>query len=198
MPSEPDDQIAPRVPTPEEDYEHFVRDPLQWRLKAQTLFRASCVLFDTFTNSPLWHQEETINSDDWAIVDAELFQPAAMLAGLSIELFLKSIIVAKDPSRLDPKRGLNDWAQGPKRDAHNLVALAKEAGLSDALDTEILKILTDFSIWKGRYPSSIGGTPYYGHSADFENFGGTFWFDAFDRYKKLYETVRQAASKTAK
>lgn len=62
-----------------------------------------------------------------------------MLMGMSFELLFKAIAIKKEITL---------------RHSHNLIILAKEAGINLSNDEkELLKVLTEYIIWAGKYPT---------------------------------------------
>jgi hypothetical protein len=122
-------------------------------------------------------------------VNLEMFMPAAMLAGFALEVTIKAIFVAKYPDRITPGMKSKVWTNGATNNAHDLIALAQAAEI-DPIDPELLQMLTKFSTWKGRYPSSVQGIPMYGMASEHENFSGTFWREFPSRLEKVYFGIR--------
>jgi hypothetical protein len=67
--------------------------------------------------------------------------PALMLAAYSVELMLKALIIKRDP-------------KSSHIEHHGLVSLAIAAGMQGRLDEGVLEKLTEYSTWRGRYPTS--------------------------------------------
>jgi hypothetical protein len=177
----------------EQDFDYFVRNPSKWLMKGQTLFIAADSLSRTWENAfqRLNTIEGSVPAKEGAklIAELELFQPAAMLAGFSLEVTIKAAIVHMNPELIKPRMSQFEWTGTRGTSAHDLVALKSNARLQFD-DTELLDTLTKFSIWKGRYPSSMEGRPYYGMQTDFENFAGTHWMDIFHRFRIGYFHLR--------
>ena len=178
--------------SPEKDFDYFVRSPVQWTQKAQTLWLAAQELFRQFEESfGALGRLDGVPMEEAApvLAKAEFYQPAAMLAGFSLEVLIKANIVALYPDRLQPGMSVKDWTGGKPINGHDLTALSEAADLEVA-DHELLSVLTKFSVWKGRYPSSMGGTPMYGSQTEFENFASTHWIDLSKRYNAEFLSFR--------
>jgi hypothetical protein len=183
--------------TQEKDFDYFVRDPSRWLLKGQTLFIAANSLSRTWEEA--FQRLDTIEGSLPAtevvklIPELDLFQPAAMLAGFSLEVTIKAAIVRNNSHLIRPRMSQFEWTGIRGTSAHDLVALKSKAKIQFD-DMELLDTLTKFSIWKGRYPSSMEGVPYYGMQSEFENFGGTLWIDIFHRFRIGYKQLRDQVS----
>lgn len=185
----------PEIRTPEDDFRYFVQDPTQWLSKGQTLYRGAMHLFERFKEAfETLDKLDGVSIDETAAVfaDQQLFESAGMLAGFSLEVTIKAAIVANHPDRI--KRGMRgtDWMEEKRASGHDLMALARAAEI-DPIDTDLLEILTKFSIWKGRYPSNLQGTPMYGMQVETENFGGNYWVELIDRFERAYQGIRAQA-----
>lgn len=78
---------------------------------------------------------------------------AVMLGGIAVENCLKGIIVARCPEAIQPDRRRPDKMFNWGRRPHDLEPLARSAGIAlSPEDRETLAVLTDFSLWAGRYP----------------------------------------------
>ncbi len=181
-----------KLPTPEEDFDHFVRNPTQWFMKAQTLKFAALDLFERFGTA--FKEMDHLDGVPMDVagpifVRLEYYQPAGLLAGFALEVLIKANIVALFPGRLKIGMRRNDWADGRPINPHDLLALSKEAQI-EVDDEEILSILTKFSTWKGRYPSSMNGTPMYGIQSEFENLCSTEWVNLAKRFELEYNAIR--------
>ena len=180
------------LPTPEEDFEYFVKSPIQWLGKGQNLYRAATHLFERYKEATeATPTLDGVKLDDAIpfIVDQRFFEPAGLLAGFSIEVTIKAAIVAKFPERIKPGMKGSDWFGEAKGNGHDLKALAGAAGL-DVVDEGLLEMLTEFSIWKGRYPSNLEGTPMYGMQTKIENLAGTHWLGLIGRFERTYYGIR--------
>jgi len=188
------------LPTIEDDFDYFVRAPLQWLIKGQTLRRAAAKLFERYQEAYSSLDEldgAPIDEAATVMADLELYQPPAMLAGFSLEVTIKALIVAKHPDRIQPGMKGKDWTAGKTNNGHDLVALARSAGI-DTVDADFLNLLTQFSIWKGRYPSTLEGTPMYGRQSLLEHFPGTHWVVLIDQFEQAYSTIHDQAQAAVK
>lgn len=184
-----------RLPTPEEDFRYFVKSPAQWLMKGQTLYGAATHLFERYKEvRASFDTLDGVPMDEAAatLVDLEFFEPAGMLAGFSLEVTIKAAIVAKYPDRITPNMRGTDWTKERGVNGHDLKGLARAAEI-DPVDVDLLEMLTKFSIWKGRYPSNLQGTPMYGMQSELVNFGGTHWLELFDRFERAYQSIRAQA-----
>lgn len=80
---------------------------------------------------------------------------ALMLLGYAIENMCKCILIERDPSLVDGEFGLARSLR-----THDLVGLTKRCGCD--LDQEALRaldLLTEFSIWAGKYPIPLFAVP---------------------------------------
>lgn len=189
-----------KLPTQEEDFDHFVRNPSAWLMKAKTLKFAAVELFKQFENafSELAHLDGVpMDVAAPTFVKLEYYQPAGMLAGFSLEVLIKANIVALHPSRIKIGMKVRDWTDGKPINGHDLLALSKEAGVH-VNDVELLSILTKFSIWKGRYPSSMDGTPMYGVQSEFENLASTEWANLARRFELEYNAIKDQVMQNIK
>lgn len=182
----------PEKRTPEEDFDYFVRNPLEWLNNGVTLHKAAMHLFGQYREA-----YESLGTLDgapmdeaaFAFVDADLFKPAGMLAGYALEVTIKAAIVAKYASRITfdtkPRKW---WNLKKKTSGHDLVHLVREAGL-DGVDEDFLSKLTQFSVWKGRYPSSLEGKPMYGTQSELEHYAGSHWLVLVDQFDQAFSTI---------
>lgn len=179
-------------PSFEEEFDHYVRNPTQWFFKAQTLRIAARELFKVYKQS--FEAMEHLDGVSMEIagpvlLNTNLYQPAGMLAGFSLEVLIKANIAAQYPERVKPNMKVKDWTGGKQINGHDLVELSKHASLTIS-DNELLVLLTKFSIWKGRYPSNMDGTPMYGTQGEFENLAGTHWIEISQRYEAEYDSIQ--------
>lgn len=90
--------------------------------------------------------EDEVTAISSALIDCELHRPALMLAAMSVELILKALIVKNS-------------AAAENLQTHDLCLLSKRAGMGAVLDQEVLTKLTEFIVWKGRYPTNSPTKP---------------------------------------
>lgn len=173
-------------------YEEIGSDPTAWAMNAQLLMRAAriiCVQHEkSFSNNRIEPRPNGggIIKDPWTIVDHELFRIYYLLAGLSLELLFKAIIVARDPNIAigQVKWGCN---------GHDLVALAKRANVEVAPHQVSIEHLTKAIIWRGKYPVDAKGGHIYSPEGGLLNFGGTHvWAEMKPVVEETYERGRVA------
>lgn len=125
-------------------------DPGAWFSVARSLQLASLVLWHELKPTlDAWKKKGTIAEAD--ALPLRLRGPYAMLAGMTIENMLKGLIVQRTPrsARQDlfPKKGKRPL------ETHNLRLLINRAAVPvGSLDVDLLKRLTTFVTWAGRYP----------------------------------------------
>lgn len=101
-----------------------------WHNKASDLHASAGVLWEATRRTP-----DPQTGFSHAVACWSVYQ---MLCGMSLELLFKAILVAKG---IEPKA------------THKLDILAEEAGIRfQPNDTGLLRILSEASIWDGRYP----------------------------------------------
>lgn len=171
-----------------------LRSPMNWMISAQTQLRAARVLNDKLQArfagegmKPDPNRPGAGTVDDFFVIDMELFKPIYMLAGLSLELAFKAIIVRHDPNCIDVN-GKPDWQKG--KDGHSLTKLAARSQLPD-LDFDLLAELEPFISWKGRYPAASHESFY--EPPTLINFAGGHTSDVLDQIEKMFNLARAQA-----
>jgi hypothetical protein len=162
---------SPATPAPDERgawQESVVsgaRNPINWLFRAEALLRCAAILEKAWIDSRerwLIAQGQTLinlttGSEPHEDLKTSLegllqFGPVAMmLRGFAAENLLKGLLVVREPEvwvRTSSER-LFSWT-------HDLVTLASDAKVSpSAAETEILRRLTIFVEWGGRYPTAL-------------------------------------------
>lgn len=127
------------------DYRRKSKDPAAWFSVGFTLYFAAHVLWDRLRPAlHAWQPGANLTAEQELAL--RLRGPFAMLAGMAIEDMLKGAIVqAMPPShRAVPPRG------------HNLVEFSELAKITwDDSQIDLLKRLTTFIVWAGRYPVAL-------------------------------------------
>ncbi len=116
------------IPTPEEDFQYFVKEPKQWLMKGQTLYWAAMHLFKRYKEA-MASESDGVPLDDVALyhVAKQFFEPAGMLAGFSLEVTIKAAIVANHPYRITRHMRGTDWTKKLGISPHDLMGLARAA-----------------------------------------------------------------------
>jgi hypothetical protein len=104
-----------------------------------------------------------------------LASPCFLLYGLALENLIKGAYLAKYPN--DVRRLKEVW----RNKGHDLEWLAKKAGIVgfQKEDSEMLHLLSETIVWRGRYPMSWKG--YWNTSQALD----------LRRYGRLFERIRQ-------
>jgi hypothetical protein len=125
----------------EEQHYSCTTMPVAWVAKALELKRG----FDILRTEVL-RDVRNLMSGNFEGCDPSLTACSLMLGGFVIENLLKGIIA---------KKNLVPLVNGiPKFKHHTLIQLATDAGVAISPDEEILlQRLTEFILWKGRYPA---------------------------------------------
>lgn len=172
-----------------------LRHPINWIISAQTQMRAARLLNDKlqarFAGDGFTPDENRPGAgtvDDFFIVDMDLFKPIYMLAGLSIEMAFKAVIVRQEPNCIDAS-GLADWQKRGKG-GHSLTELAVRSKVPN-LDFELLQNIEPFITWKGRYPASDLKAFY--EPPSWINFAGGHTSDVLDSVEKMLNAARARA-----
>jgi len=133
-------------------FEYIYSKPSSWKNKADTLARTAYKL------------EVDRDKQDNKFVDFSSSPVYYMLIGFALENYYKGAILAKliKNSQISTNGELESSLK-----THDLVNLAKQAGITiEKTQESQLKHITEFTIWKGRYPlpikaSHIGGAMTY-------------------------------------
>ena len=129
---------------PEDSFKSKAMNPSKWLESAENLEAAIALVRPTLVEC-----YRKFPSDDY-FQAAKLIGPYYLLTGYALECLFKGIIICKGYQCVDAKRGI-------KFKGHNLVDLAKEAGIITGTYAEkyMLEELTRQTTWKGRYPTAI-------------------------------------------
>lgn len=122
-------------------YEETRNDPFAWQQQAQLLREAANYLI-CIHKAAMEQDIDGVSLDVELsnLIALEMHRPALMMAAFAIEVLLKALLI-KNGKSADIEH-------------HDLGVLAKDAGLEEMLDRDVLQKLTVYSIWKGRYPTS--------------------------------------------
>ena len=129
----------------EEEFEFDGLIPERWISQARRLSASADLLFNAYLKD--LHRFGKVRKVS-SLKNLEHAMPATLLYGLALENLLKAILVHNDPSRTSNGR-LAEWPGG----GHDLSVLAREAEVAlDSVETDLLKRLSQFIKWAGRYP----------------------------------------------
>lgn len=118
----------------ERKFEENNKNPLAWRNKSSDLFKSAHVLWDAMDN----------NNDLFYCLS-----PYKMLMGMSFELLFKAICIQREVEF---------------KHSHNLFNLSQSANVSlTKEEVSILKILTEYIVWDGKYPNPKGKDNFEHH-----------------------------------
>lgn len=145
------------------------QSPIAWLLSAERLRDAAEAIlrheqtkeipyFKAYANAQL---EAIADADGKASGIAEIkavppnYPPAQLLYAYAIENVLKGLILINTPGRVQGVR------LDKKLRSHDLVELSKEANFTvQVQETQVLKELSELSIWAGRYPVALSERAY--------------------------------------
>ena len=155
--------------------------PSSWERYAKLLKRAADIIFDVYKvpydklcslPNPYYEIDVELGQDDEDIHLKEIYY---LLIGFSIENLVKAIIMIRHPENLT-EEGLT------KIDKHETFDLLNENGITEFREYgAILKLLTEYVKWKGRYPVPLK-QEYFSWSLDTLDPK-----DANSLYEKLYK-----------
>jgi hypothetical protein len=140
-------QVDPEKPPSPED----LKSPILWLAQAQALTQAAVAL--------VHHQPsfETMPFELRGICDSQYCAVALMLVGYSLEVALKAMTIMR--------LGVDEFMERERKFRnHNLNKLAEFIPDLSEKDRAILKVLTHFVLWAGRYPDP--GTKDHAHQED--------------------------------
>ena len=121
-----------------------LKSPVLWLTQAQALSEAAVIVVRSEPN--LDHLPALTKG----VCHSQYFAVALMLVGYSLEICLKSMIIIKN--------GVDAYiAEEKAHRHHDLVKLAEFVPNLDTKDQVILKLLTYFLVWAGRYPDPGSG-----------------------------------------
>jgi len=147
------------------------RAPLLWFSSANALGTAADTAYGRYTHCRrTWESSFPSQSPDGlpiasgraltpdevnSLGDAGQGGVALMLLGFAIENICKAILVGRNSSLVDGDAGLNESLQ-----THDLKELATKCGQPlDTDEAQVLELLSEFSIWAGRYPIPLRAVP---------------------------------------
>jgi hypothetical protein len=123
----------------EEPTKEDLKNPVLWLTQAQALTEAAAILVRT---EPTW---ETMPPLLRGVCDSQFCAVALMLVGYSLETCLKAVLILR--------HGVDQYlAQEREFHHHRLEELANFLPDLTEKDQAILKALTHFTMWAGRYP----------------------------------------------
>jgi hypothetical protein len=121
-------------------YKHLLESPLWWHDKASDLYASAGVLWVCMKDEDRIHITKKIGFSDGFDLRAACPSVCYMLWGLSFELLFKSIIVVRKFKTIPPTH-------------HRLVDLAAQAKITlENKEEGILKVLSAYILWAGKYP----------------------------------------------
>ncbi len=130
----------------DEMFELTASTSASWFLSARRLKRSADILWDIYETDANKMFEEEANILE--LENLEIGGVSMFISGLSIENLLKALLIKDNPNVVASGK-LKQWPAS----GHDLIELAKEARISlDCAETALLKSLTTFVLWAGRYP----------------------------------------------
>lgn len=141
-----------------EQFECSVKWPLNWKFKAHILLIAIEKIFAAYDEACKHEFEELIgqheSEDDF--IDTNLLPVCLLLEGLAVENLLKGIIYSRDPDLvIESKKNLelaDNFIHHKLCDLYVSAELARNIKGIDPETKEILRVLEQFVVWRGRYP----------------------------------------------
>lgn len=119
-------------------YDRRKKAPLWWYNKSSDLRASAGAIWFSMEKEQGEKVVENLNLGRGFSMEVAGFHVYKMLCGMSVELMLKAVIVAKGESI---------------KETHNLIELSHIAGISYDNEGEwFIKLLTEDIIWAGRYP----------------------------------------------
>jgi hypothetical protein len=116
-----------------------LKSPILWMCHAHALSEAARVLY---SNSPEW---ESMPDSARGVCDSQYCAVVLMMVGYSLEICLKAMLIMT--------KGIEAYSSGERRYLHHrLEELADFIPNLNAKDKAILRVLTQFTTWAGRYP----------------------------------------------
>jgi hypothetical protein len=132
--------VDPSIPPTSGD----LKSPVLWLAQAHALSEAAVVVI---RNSPNWEQMPVPLR---GVCDCQYCAIGLMLVGYSLETCLKAMHILK--------HGIDAYSANEKSYLHHrLEALAEFIPDLDERDRVILRMLTQFTLWAGRYPDPGSG-----------------------------------------
>ena len=134
------------------------QQPSSWLSSAESLRDAAEIILQGEAKNALSYSQEVekakeeLAADPTVDASAEIrceppnYLPGQLLYGYALENVLKGLIIANDPSVANETKLDDEIAK------HELVDLAATAKFDCPQEVDILKALTQLSVWAGRYP----------------------------------------------
>jgi hypothetical protein len=123
--------------------------------------------------------------------------PAMTLAAFAIENLLKGLVIAADPTLIQPSEARPEQLLHERLRTHELSRLASHADVALSTGEQALLVrLTEFVRWAGRYPfpvDAMESAPREGA----EEGGVTFTSDWFDTLDALFQRLRGELAEAA-
>ncbi|KIR18124.1 hypothetical protein PFLU4_15130 [Pseudomonas fluorescens] len=121
-----------------------LKSPILWLTQAEALTQAALAIINTKPGF------DAIRNDIRGVCDSQYCAVGLMLVGYSLEVCLKAMTILRS--------GVVAYMANEKSfHHHNLVKLAEFIPRLCAKDKAILKTLTHFTLWAGRYPDPGSG-----------------------------------------
>jgi hypothetical protein len=157
-----------------------LKNPILWLTQAQALTEAAAVLFKT---EPSW---ESMPPFVRGVCDCQYCAVALMLVGYSLETCLKAMLILS--------KGIDQYIADERMfHHHRLEELATLVPDLVEKDRAILKALTHFTMWAGRYPdpgaNRIGHTSEIFSLSERHQIAGRDLFGLADRIMKQVRTL---------
>lgn len=120
-----------------------LNSPVLWLCQARALSEAASAVIK---NQPNFYKDDAFHS----ICDSQYCAAGLMLIGYSLEICLKGTLIVKE--------GLDAYLENEeKRQHHRLEKLSDYMPNLNKKDVVILRTLSDFTTWAGRYPTPKPG-----------------------------------------
>jgi hypothetical protein len=135
---------------PREIFVNVGQESFTWYGSAMQLRRGATLLEPEMRQNYDWYLE-SLHADPASFrpYQAPVYGPYVLLAGLSLELLAKAILIERDPN-LVSNSGLESWGKGS---GHELPLLLKKVGVNlDEEETYLAERLGESVVWAGRYP----------------------------------------------
>lgn len=124
------------------------KSPVLWLAQAHALSEAARVVLES---EPSWEHMPPLMQ---GVCDSQYCAAGLMLVGYSLEICLKAMLILKN--------GIETYTTEEKRFLHHrLEELADFIPDLDTKDKTILRVLTHFTTWAGRYPDPGSGREDY-------------------------------------
>ena len=167
------------MPATSEDF----KNPVLWLSQAHALSEAAIVVLKAE------HKFEVMPAPLRSICDSQYCAVGLMLIGYSLEICLKAMLIMKD--------GIEGYKKIEKKyQHHKLQVLAKHMPGLGPKDTAILKALTHFVYWAGRYPDPGSGRENI--AEEVFNLSETYRITAYDLFELSARVMQHAQTIAAK